>query len=174
MTPGTEHQLWGVPAVSYSDLDLVTPACLWPTGASWRSPARWRCRSPPASSRCSPTTPPPPCSPSSWRTPAGWSRSCPTSSFCTGERHRVVLEGGGQEGQEAAMGEARRRERPCLCQARGNSISDVTRGCRWAVRGEYIPPSAEQQLVSSETLRTRASLRRRMALCTFLHRFSSC
>lgn len=107
-TPRTEHQLWGVPAISSSDLDdPVTPAWLCPTGASWRSRARWRCPSPPASSRCSPTTPPPPCSPSSWRTPAGWSRSCPTSSFCTGEQSWVDGEG---RGQEAAMGETRRRE----------------------------------------------------------------
>lgn len=54
-------------------------------GALWRSRETWPCRSPRASSRCSPTTPPRPCSPSNWRTPAGWSRSCPTNSYYTGE-----------------------------------------------------------------------------------------
>lgn len=55
------------------------------TGALWRSPVRWPCPSPRASSRCSPTTPHQLCSPSNWRTQAGWSRSCPTSSCYTGE-----------------------------------------------------------------------------------------
>lgn len=76
---------WSIKVKKYPEANLTL---MWPrsTGALWRSQARWPCRSPRASSRCSPTTPPRLCSPSSWRTPAGWSRSCPTNSFCTGER----------------------------------------------------------------------------------------